>query len=561
MPLKRGQKMNNLKLYALGGLDENGKNLYCVEIDDRIFVVNCGIKRNDMSQFGIDYVISDITYLLENRQKVVAIIITNMHDDMMEAVPFFLKELNVPVYGTTICLRFLKEYLKENDIRKYTLHELPRSGETMIEGVKITSFGLTSSTPDAIGIAIDTPKGQIVFACEYVTYFGMTSEYFKTDIGKVADIGKQGVLVAMIESMYADRTGFTSPRHCIANHLRPVFEDAQGRIIITVYGQNYFRIKEIFDLAAEFHKKIYCRDDKYRHYLKIFADNNYYVPPKNTLLYPDTFNNDIDDCIILVTGFGARVFNGMYRIAIGEDEEIELRESDTVIIASPAVSGAEKEASAMENELYRDNVHVVKLDPKQVLSMHPSQEDIKMFLSLLKPTYFMPVAGSYRDFVNAANLAVEIGFTPDKVIILDNGQIAEFEDGRLKTTASVIDSVGENLINEEDKKDITSSVLRDRELLSTDGVIIIGLAVDYNSKHVIAGPDIQSRGVIYVRDSEYLIKNLANMCVDMIEEKASRNEFNNMEVRAEMREMVARYVFRETGKKPMILPAIIEINI
>ena len=553
--------MNNLKLYALGGLDENGKNLYCVEIDDRIVVVNCGIKRTDISQFGIDYVIPDITYLTENRDRVVAVIVTNMHDDMMEAVPFFLKEINVPVYGTGITLRFLEEYLKENGIAKYSLRELPRSGETVIGGINVTSFGLTSSAPDAIGIAIDTPKGQVVFASEYVTYFDMTSDYFKTDIGRVADIGKKGVLVAMIESMYADRPGFTSPNHCISNHMRPVFEDAQGRIIITVYGQNYFRIKEIFDLAAEFHKKVYCRDAKYRSYLNIFAENNYYVPPKDTLLTPGSFSNDIDDCIILVTGFGARVFNGMYRIAIGEDEEIELRESDTVIIASPAVSGAEKEASAMENELYRDNVNVVKLDKKQVLSMHPSQEDIKMYLSLLKPDYFLPVAGSYRDFVNAANLAVEIGFTPDKIIILDNGQIAEFEDGRLKSTATVIENIGENLINEEEKKDITSSVLRDRELLSTDGVIIIGIAVDFNTKHVIAGPDIQSRGVIYVKDSEYLIKNLANMCVDMIEEMASNNEFKNMEARAEMREMVSKYVFRETGKKPMILPAIIEINI
>ncbi|MBO4218367.1 MAG: ribonuclease J [Erysipelotrichaceae bacterium] len=553
--------MNNLKLYALGGLDENGKNLYCVEIDEAIYIVNCGIKRTDISQFGIDYVTCDITYLVENRDRVKAVIVTNMHDDMMEAVPFLLKEISVPVYATPICLRFLREYLKESNVTKYALHELPRSGETVIEGVRVTSFGLTSSTPEAIGIAIDTPKGQVVFASEYVTYFDLTSDYFRTDIGKVAEIGKQGVLVAMIESMYADRPGFTSPNHCISGHLRPVFEDAQGRIIITVYGQNYFRIKEIFDLAAEFHKKIYCRDAKFRSYLNVFAENDYYVPPKDTLLTPGAFRNEIDDCIILVTGFGARVFNGMYRIAIGEDEEIELRGSDTVIIASPAVSGAEKEASAMENELYRDNVHVVKLDKKQVLSMHPSQEDIKMFLSLLKPSYFLPVAGSYRDFVNAANLAVEIGFTPDKIIILDNGQIAEFEDGRLKSTASVIENIGENLINEEEKKDITSSVLKDRELLSTDGVIIIGIAIDYNTKHVIAGPDIQSRGVIYVKDSEYLIKNLANMCVDMIEEKATNGEFVNLEARAEMREMVAKYVFRETGKKPMILPAIIEINI
>jgi len=556
----KGQRMNNLKLYALGGLDETGKNLYCIEIDSKIFVVNCGIKRTDVTQFGVDYVISDISYLIENKDRVKAVIITSMHDDMMEAVPYFIKQLNVPVYATQIALCFIKEYLRDNNITGYTLKEMPRGGEFSIDGVNITTFALTSSAPDAVGVAIETPKGQVVFAGQFVVDFDMTNNYFKTDIGAIADIGKKGVLCAMIESMYSDRVGFTSPNHRITNHIRPFFEDAPGRIIITVYGQNFFRVKEIFDLATECHKKTFFYNEEYRKTLNIFGAENYYMPPKDTLITPSKFSNDIDDCIILVTGNGGRVFNDMYKIAIGEDELIELRETDTVIIASPVVSGSEKEASSMENELYRDNVNVVKLDRKAVLSSHPSQEDIKMFLSLLKPTYFLPVMGEYRNFINAANLAVDIGFTPDKIIILDNGQIAEFEDGRLKSCASVIENIGETLINAQEKRDITSSVLKDRELLSTDGVIIIGIAISYKTKRVIAGPDIQSRGVIYVKDSEYLIKNLGNMCIDLIEEKARNNEFNNMETRAEMREMVSRYVLRETGKRPMILPAIIEIN-
>ena len=286
---------------------------------------------------------------------------------------------------------------------------------------------------------------------------------------------------------------------------------------------------------------------------------NYYSIPKGLEISPENFNNDIDKVVIFITETGHHLFDLMNRIATGEEEKISLRSSDTVIIASPVVPGTEKKASAMENELYRENVDVYKLDSRQVLSVHPSSEDMKMLLVLLKPKYFIPVMGDYRNFVQAANLAMKVGFTPDRIIIMDNGQVASFRNRSLVSCSEFI-NVGETMVGGETNSNITSFVLKDRETLSTDGVIIIGVAIDFQTKELVAGPDIQSRGVIYVKDSEYIIKNISKMTVEMIAEKVAEGNYENMAVRSELRENVSRYVLRETGKRPMILPAIVEIN-
>ena len=298
-----------------------------------------------------------------------------------------------------------------------------------------------------------------------------------------------------------------------------------------------------------------------RELIKIFSSNGYYKIPEKMMITEKQFANDIDDCIVIVSGDGANVFNVMNKIAINEESTIELRTTDTVIIASPMVPGTEKQANLMENELYKDNVNIFKLDPKQILSLHPASEDIKMILSLLKPKYVLPVMGDYRNFIAAANLALSTGYTPDKIIILDNGQIATFADERLISTSDYVEKIGEIMISSQDNSNITSHVLKDRSALSTDGVIIVGAAINYKTKDIIGGPDVQSRGVIYVKDSEYLIKNIGKIVVDVITEKVENGTYENLEAKVELRNRIERYVLRETGKRPMIIPAIIEINV
>jgi len=553
--------MNNIKIFALGGLDEYGKNMYCIEIGKKLFVVNCGIKRPEDNQFGVEYIVNDFSYVVENIDRLSGIIITHFHDDMMDGLPYLLKEIEADVYAPNLCSIIIKEELKKMRKSHLRVKILPRYGKTIIDGVELTTFGLTHSTPDAIGISFKTDQGHIVVAEQFVVDFDMRDNAYECDIAAIADIGKEGVLCCLIESSYADKEGFTSPRHRISNIIRPVIEDASGRIFFTLYEQNFFRLREIIAVAAEYKKKVFFFDEKMRDLMNLFALNEYYKIPEKMQLTEKQFNNEIDDCIVIVSGDGANVFNVMNKIAIGEESKIELRTTDTIIIASPMVPGTEKQANLMENELYKDNVNIFKLDPKQILSLHPASEDIKMILSLLKPKYVLPVMGDYRNFIAAANLALSTGYTPDKIIILDNGQIATFADGRLISTSEYVEKIGEIMIGTQDNKDITSHVLKDRTTLSTDGVIIVGVAINYKTKDIIGGPDVQSRGVFYVKDSEYLIKNIGKIVVDVITEKVENGTYENLEAKVELRNRIERYVARETGKRPMIIPAIIEINV
>ena len=467
--------MNNIKIFALGGLDEYGKNMYCIEIGKKLFVVNCGIKRPEDNQFGVEYIVNDFSYVVENIDRLSGIIITHFHDDMMDGLPYLLKEIEADVYAPNLCSIIIKEELKKMRKSHLRVKILPRYGKTIIDGVELTTFGLTHSTPDAIGISFKTDQGHIVVAEQFVVDFDMRDNAYECDIAAIADIGKEGVLCCLIESSYADKEGFTSPRHRISNIIRPVIEDASGRIFFTLYEQNFFRLREIIAVAAEYKKKVFFFDEKMRDLMNLFALNEYYKIPEKMQLTEKQFNNEIDDCIVIVSGDGANVFNVMNKIAIGEESKIELRTTDTIIIASPMVPGTEKQANLMENELYKDNVNIFKLDPKQILSLHPASEDIKMILSLLKPKYVLPVMGDYRNFIAAANLALSTGYTPDKIIILDNGQIATFADGRLISTSEYVEKIGEIMIGTQDNKDITSHVLKDRTTLSTDGVIIVEL--------------------------------------------------------------------------------------
>ena len=552
--------MSNIRIVALGGLDESGKNLYCIEIDDNIIIVNAGLKFPDENQYGVEYIVPKFDYLEENRSKIRGLVLTHAHDDMMNGLPQLLRTIDVDVWGPPLCYSVLRHNMKTEEYKKVRFHVLPRYGEADINGIKISTFGLTHATADAIGISIDTSEGQIVICEQFVIDFDMHDKAFDCDLSAIAEIGKKGVLALLLESSYADSNEFTAPKHRISSLVRPYFEDAKGRIIITVYSQNYFRVKEILALAKEFKRSVYFFNEHLRQRIQDLEDLGYYRMPRNLEVKREDFSNDMENVVIIVNGSGHKIFTLMNRIATGEDSTIELRDTDTVIIASPVVSGLEKKASAMEDELYKDNVSVVKLDSKKVLSMHPGSEDMKMILNLVKPRYFLPVMGEYRNFVQAGNLALQLGLTPDRVIILDNGQVATIKDGLLVSCSEFIET-GDTMVGDDNEKNITSFVLRDRETLSTDGVIIIGLAINYKTKEIIAGPDIQSRGVIYVKDSEYVIRNVGKMAVEMIEEKVANGTYENMAVRAELRETVSRYVLRETGKRPMILPALIEINL
>lgn len=552
--------MDKIRIFALGGLDEDGKNLYVVEINNDLFVIEAGIKYPDIEQLGIEMIIPDMKYLVENKDRVKAVFITHAHDDAMAALPYLLRQANVPIYTTPLSAVMIEEMLKKQNIKEVKIHRIKRNGKLAINGVNIRTFGLTHSIADAFGLAIETDQGAIVYAGEYIIDLNARNAAFACDITEFADIGKKGVLALLTESVYAEKPGFTAPNHRITDHIESAVEDARGRVFITLYEQNLYRLIEVIELANKYKKKIFFYNDNQRNLLRQVEKLGYYHVPAGLELSAEKFTNDYTNAIIIVSASGPNVFKVMHRIAISEDTKLELHKEDTVIIASPVVPGTEREASKMENELYKEGVRVVTLDRKKIFSMHASAEDIKMMLSLLKPKYFIPIHGEYRQLIINANIALDSGYFADRIVVLDNGQVALFEDKVLKNTSTIL-PLEDLMIDGNESLDVSGMVLKDREALSTDGAIVVGVVVNYATKEVIGGPDVQSRGVIYLKEADYIVKEIGNIVERVIIDAVAANKYENMSVRMDAKDKIMRYVLKETGKRPMILPVIVEINV
>lgn len=552
--------MEQIRLFALGGLDEDGKNLTVIEINDDLFVIDAGLKYPAADHLGIEMIIPDFTYLIQNKQRIKAVFITQGHDDVMAALPYLLKEIRVPVYTTPLTAMILETLCKQFEVKDLEIHRIKRNGTFSIGSRKIRTFGITHSMADAFGLAIHSEYGWIVYTSEFIIDFDVHNEAFQCDITEFSELGKQGVFALMTESVGADRPGHTAPNHLISSYFEKALDEASSRIIVTLYEQNVYRLIEVLDLAAKYKKKVFFYNDDQRLLLRHVEKLGYYRMPVGIEVSRENFTNDRSDLIILVSGSGPKVFNTMYRIATAEDKLVELRKDDTVVILSPMVPGTEKESGRMENELYKEDVSIITLDRRKVMSMHASIEDLKMITYLLKPKYYIPVHGEYRHLINNANVALDMGYQANKIIVLDNGQIATFKEGELKDMTDLI-KLEEIMIDGNEHLDVSGLILKDRELLSTDGVIVIGMVVNYNTKAVIGGPDVQSRGVIYLKDADYIVKELGHIFENAINEAVDNKKYENMAVRLEAKDRMAKYLVKETGKRPLLLPVIVELNL
>ncbi|MBQ1482520.1 MAG: ribonuclease J [Erysipelotrichaceae bacterium] len=553
--------MQKIRLMALGGLDEDGKNMYLVEIDGDIFVLDAGLKYpSESEQLGIEYIIPDFTYLLEHKDRVKGIFISHGHDDVMSALGHLLSQMDAEVYATALTAKILEDDFKIHKLKNKHIHIIKRSDKFKVAGHVVHTFPVMQSIADGVGFAFETDSGMIVYTSEFIFDYDFLNKAFSMDINALSNLGQKNVLVLMSESTGSKRTGYTAPKHKITDHIEHYFEEPDRRLLITLYRQNLFRIMEVLELAAKYKKKVFFYSEEHVKLLKMVDDLGYYKIPRNVIITKEEFNNDMKDVVGVISGSGNQVFKLMNNIAIGEDRLIELRQSDIVIIASPVVPGTEKDATAMENDLFKAGVSIVKLNAREILSMHASIEDLKMMLYLINPKYYLPIKGDYSNLVSNADIAVDMGYTPDKIIILDNGQFATFEGSRLASTSDQIE-LEDKAIDSSDMRNVSGMVLRDREKLSTDGAIICGIVLDFKTKKIIGGPDIQSRGVIYLKDADHILAEIGNILISTIEKNVENGTYENMQVRMEARELISRYVLKTTGKAPMILPAIVEINL
>lgn len=553
--------MNQIRIYALGGLDEDGKNCTVVEINQDIFIFDVGLKYPEgQRRLGVEIIIPDFKSLVDRQKDIKGIFISHGHDDAMGALPYLLKQVKAPIYTTAFTASLIEILLKEHNIKDYTLNVINRFDQFEIGKTSIKTFGITHSIADAMGVAIDTDQGYIVYASEYIIDFNNRHAAFSCDLTQFAEIGKKGVFALLTESVGSDRAGFTAPNHIIADYLENTLENANGRVILAMYEQNLYRLIEVLELARRFKRKVVFYNAHQRNLLMQAEKLGYYKMPIELELPLSRFNNDLEDVIIIVSGNGLATFQKLHKIAISEDDRITLRPSDTVFIASPVVPGTEKEAASMENELYKEDVEVITLDKKKVFSMHAAIEDIKMMMYLMKPKYFVPIHGEYRHLIANANIALDMGYYADKIVVLDNGEIASFENGKRTNEIKRIE-LETVLIDGNEKLDFTGLVLKDREMLSTDGVIVVGVSIDFKTKEVVGGPDVQSRGVIYLKDADHIVKEISSILELTVKELVASNKYDNTYARNEARDRMSKYVYKETGKRPMILPVIIELNL
>lgn len=551
--------MDQVRIFALGGLDENGKNMYVVEVNEAIFIIEAGLKYPDTGQLGVEFIIPDFSYLIENKDRIKGIFITHAHDDVIAALPYLLKQINVPVYTGALTASILHETLKKEGIKDVKIHRMKRTSRQVIGGVKVRTFPMTHAFPDNFGIAINTDQGYIVYTGEFIVDYDMLQEEYLCDLNELSDIGKKGVLCLLSESQGVEQSGHTAPRHRITSLIEPIFEASTSRILISCYSQSLFRIIEIIELAKKQNRRIFFHDKGIRDLLKHLETMKYYRVPKDMLISEKEFSDDMEDVVVLVSGIGKNLFRTMTNIANHEDKYVSFRTSDTIIVASPIVSGTELDANNMENEIYKEGGKIFTLSSKTVLSMHPSVEDLKMMLYLFRPKYYIPVKGESRHLFMNANLAMSVGYSADRIVVLENGQIATFENKVLKSVAEHIE-LEDTLIDGKENWDVTGVVLKDREVLSTDGVMIIGVGVNFKTKKVINGPDVQTRGLIYLKDAEHIIKEVGNIMEECINTAVEEKRYENLTVRGEARDKIVRYLLKETGKRPMVLPVIIEIN-
>lgn len=559
-----------VKLTPIGGQAENGKSMYCLEIDDQWFIIDAGYRFPEVDKLGVDVIIPNFDYLKENKDKIKAIFITHGHDDVMGALPYLLQEVNVPIYTTDLTAdlidQLLQRYMRHSHVSyKYKIKRVNMNATIKVAGVTVEFFPITHSIPGSVGLAFLTPNGYVVYSSEFIIDFG-APERFRCNIQKMMEIGKKGVLALLCESSYSKNDGYTSPKHKLTDKIESIFEDATGRIIISSYAQNAFRTQEIAQLAKKYNRKIcFYGRDKYdntntimriaRHTKRPILDiHPSYIADSKAI----SDKKNMDKLVVLLSGSPRRIYHDILDIIDGGDEKLKLQENDTFIIASPVLPGTEKIANRAINELYKTDTQIHVLKNKELQSMHASEEDIKVLIQILNPKYFIPIKGEYQHFVAVSDVAKKMSIKDDNIIIVDNGEIITFNDGKLQDYRDSI-TIEDVMIDGLGIGDVGVKVIDDRNQLQNDGVVIIGMTIDGKTKEIVANTDVQTRGFIYLKDSENIVRAIIEMAEKELEAYKKDDNGDIRDVRQTIKDKANRYIIKETGKRPVILPVIIEL--
>ena len=550
--------LKKLNIIPLGGLGEIGKNMTAFHYDNDIILIDAGLMFPEDDMLGIDLVIPDITYLIENQDKLKGIFLTHGHEDHIGALPFILKQLDVPVYGTALTLGILEGRLEEAGVSTANLNVI-KSSERVRAGVfKVEFMRVNHSIPDAIGMAIHTPVGLIVhtgdFKIDQTPVDGQVME-----LNRFAEYGDRGVLLMMADSTNAERPGYTQSEKFVGETFDNEFRYARNRIVVATFSSNVHRIQQICDTAARYGRKVAVMGRSMVNVVNISLKLDYLKVPEGLLIDIDDIRNYPDDRIVVIcTGSQGEPMSALTRMSMGENRKVPIVPGDTVIISAAPIPGNEKMVSNTINHLYMLGAEVVYEKANGVhVSGHASQEELKIMHNLVRPKFFMPVHGEYRHLVKHARLAESLGMDRKNIMIAENGAVVELTPDKICINGKI--TAGNVLIDGLGVGDVGNVVLRDRRQLSQDGIMIVVVGVDKTAGQIISGPDIVSRGFVYVREAEDLMGEARDKVQAALDKCEESNNTEWSVLKNAIRDSLGRFLFEKTRRRPMIIPIIMEV--
>ena len=553
-------KKSKLKIIPLGGLHEIGKNITVFEYENEIIVVDCGLSFPEDDMLGIDLVIPDITYLEKNVDKIKGLVITHGHEDHIGSIPYLLKKINVPIYATKLTVGLIKNKLEEHKLLRTTeLHEVIQ-GETVKLGknFKVEFIRSSHSIPDSVMLGITTPAGTILHTGDFKVDFTPIDGKIM-DFGRIAELGEQGILALMSDSTNSERKGFTMSESSVGEVFDKLFLHCTKRIVVATFASNVHRVQQIVNAAIKYNRKIAVCGRSMINMITTARELGYIECPENLFIDIDMIKNYTDEqLVIITTGSQGEPMSALTRMAAGDHRKVKITPNDLVIISATPIPGNEKFVSKVIDDLMQIGAEVVYSALEDVhVSGHACQEEQKLIIALAKPKYFIPVHGEYRQLIAHSETAQSMGIDKDNIIMLQNGRVLEINEDSAEFTGTV--QSGRVLVDGLGVGDVGNIVLRDRQHLSQDGLIIIVLTMDGSTGEVIAGPDVISRGFVYVRESENLmddVKAVVRHEVKKCEEKEIRDWST---IKTTVRENLRDYIFAKTKRNPMIIPIIMEV--
>ena len=547
--------MSKIKIVALGGQNEIGKNMYVVDVDNGLYIFDAGLKYADDKLLGVDYIIPNFEYLKENKEKIVGLFITHGHDNQIGGIADLLLEIpEIKIYAGKFTLEVIKQDLEESNIKGADLIEIKAHKKIDFGSESIFPIQMSHSIPDNFLYVLNTVDGAIIFSGNYVFDPAMMGPY-STDIGKLAYIGKQGVLCLMNESMYADKQGFSSPKHRASSSIRNTIVENEGRIFFNIFETQIYRIQELFNELEVSDRNVVIMGKNLENIIFKGIDLGYIMFDKKRIKSISHVNDE--GIVVIISNERENPYNSLKRILRNSDKFVTLKETDTVAMLSPIYEGSEISATKIFNKIAKIGSKLILLS-KGIISPHASSEDIMMMINLMQPKYYFPVMGEYRHQVENAVLAKNLNIPEENILLNLNGEVATFENGKLLDCDSKV-KVEDILIDGKTVGDIGDLVLKDREMLSDNGIVIVNANINKEKRTIINKPNIHTKGFIYVKDNIDMLKEAENIVSAAILENVKENYIDYNKIKMDIRDRLGKYFYKETECKPMIIIIVQEI--